>query len=303
MQREELMARVDSEWPDVNGPAGFEWRADPRAQQGLSAWRTGSGPDVVLVHGSVGDYRQWEPIAGELRGEYRVTALSRRFHWPHASAPDASAYSYEAHRDDLLRYLRMCDGPVHLIGHSYGAGVALLAAIAAPALMHTMILIEPAFGSLLPDAAPGLHEELTSRNAMAASVRALAGSGEHAAATRRLIDWVQGSGGHFATLAHWVQSAMLENAITAGATLARPAPEVTCADLQGCQVPALVVTGERTRLYYRLIASRTVACLANATAASLPDAAHMTIVEQPAQAAALLSSFLAAHAAPRRAGA
>ena len=85
------MARVDSEWPDVNGPAGFEWRADPRAQQGLSAWRTGSGPDVVLVHGSVGDYRQWEPIAGELRGEYRVTALSRRFHWPHASAPDASA--------------------------------------------------------------------------------------------------------------------------------------------------------------------------------------------------------------------
>jgi non-heme chloroperoxidase len=303
MQHEEPMAGIESKRPDVDRPSEFSWRADPcTPQPGLTAWTTGSGPDVVLVHGSVGDYRQWEPIARQLRGEYRLIAVSRRFHWPHASPPDSAGYSYEAHCDDLLRYLRTRERPVHLIGHSYGAGIVLLAAIAEPALMRTMVLIEPAFSSLLPDAAPGLEEELTSRNVMAGSVRALAGSGEHAAAARRLIDWVQGSAGGFATLADWVQSAMLDNAITAGATLSRPAPDVTCADLRGCHVPALVVTGERTRLYYHLIASQAVACLRNASSASLPGAAHMTIVEQPDEAAALLSSFLAAHATPRIAG-
>jgi pimeloyl-ACP methyl ester carboxylesterase len=247
----------------------------------------------VLVHGSVGDYRQWDPIAGQLRGEYRLTAVSRRFHWPQASAPTAGAYTYEAHRDDLIRYLRMRAAPVHLVGHSYGAGVVLLAALAEPALLRSVVLIEPAFNSLLPDDAAGLDEELASRDAMAASVRSLAASGQHDAATRRLIDWVQGGPGTFALLPGWVQAAMRDNAITAGATLAHRAPEVTCAELRQCHVPALVVTGEVTRPYYRLIASRAAACLAEAASASLTGAAHMTIVERPLEAAIVLSGFLA----------
>jgi pimeloyl-ACP methyl ester carboxylesterase len=89
---------------------------------------------------------------------------------------------------------------------------------------------------------------------------------------------------------------MLDNAITAGATLSHPAPDVSCDDLRRCRVPMLVVTGERTRLYYRLIAARAVVCLANAGSISLPDAAHMTIVERPMEAAAILSSFLGEHA-------
>ena len=319
MQSETAMHGSPSSRQQVPGPSEAWWETDPLAAgAGLTARTAGSGPDVVLVHGSVGDYRQWDPIACQLRGDYRLTALSRRFHWPHAlaaaprgprndaalpggaggdrplpgpSAPPAGAYTYEAHRDDLVRYLRLRDAPVHLVGHSYGAGIVLLAALAEPALLHSIVLIEPAFNSLLPDEAAGLEEELASRDAMAASVRSLAASGQHDAAARCLIDWVQGGPGTFAMLPGWVQTAMRENAITAGATLAHRAPDVTCADLKRCHVPALVVTGEVTRLYYRLIASRAAGCLAEAASASLPGAAHMTIVERPVEAAAVLSGF------------
>ena len=35
----------------------------------------GRGPDVVLVHGSLGDYRQWSAIGEQLEPNYRVIAV------------------------------------------------------------------------------------------------------------------------------------------------------------------------------------------------------------------------------------
>src|SRR5687767_7781868 len=131
------MQGLQSDAGDVTAPSDSGWHADPlAAEAGVIARMTGSGPDLVLVHGSVGDYRQWVPIAHQLRGQYRIASVSRRFHWPRTSAPAGAAYTYEIHRDDLLRYLRTRERPVHLIGHSYGAGVVLLAALAEPALLQ-----------------------------------------------------------------------------------------------------------------------------------------------------------------------
>jgi pimeloyl-ACP methyl ester carboxylesterase len=42
----------------------------------------GSGPPVVLVHGSVSDYREWHMQMAPLARHYRVIAYSRRYHWP-----------------------------------------------------------------------------------------------------------------------------------------------------------------------------------------------------------------------------
>src|SRR5688572_2250401 len=273
----------------VNGA----WRSDPLARAaGLTARVAGAGPEVVLVHGSLGDYRQWEPFADALRGRYAMVAVSRRWHWPYPASSSSVPYTYEAHRDDLLQYLRARGGRVHLVGHSYGAGIVLLAALAEPSLIRTLVLIEPAFNSLLPDGAPGLDEELASRSSMLADVRSLAQRGDAAAAGRRLIDWVQGGEGGFAGLPDWVQAALLDNAITAGPTIGHAPPEVTCARLRDVRMPTLVVTGERTRLYYRLIAERVACCVPGAASVTLNDAAHMTIVERPADAAGLISSFL-----------
>jgi pimeloyl-ACP methyl ester carboxylesterase len=253
---------------------------------------TGSGPDVVLVHGSLGDYRQWQSIAEVLRTRYRVIAVSRRFHWPHAPAPDAH-YSYEAQTDDLLGYLRALGRPVSLVGHSYGAGVALLAALGDPSRVHTLVLIEPALHSLLSAGGPAVDAEVASRSAMLAEVATLARAGRHVQAARALTDWIQGDAGGFDGLPPAVRTGLLENAATVGPTFSRAAPEVTCDDLRVLRIPTLVLNGERTRLYYRLIGERLASCLPGSTHQTITDAAHMTIVEQPAATAAILSTFLA----------
>ena len=257
---------------------------------GIAAAITGAGRPVVLVHGALGDQRQWAPIAAALAARFRVHALSRRHHWPRATAD--TPYSYEGHRDDLLEYVRAVGDAVHLVGHSWGAGVALLAALREPERIRTLTLVEPAFHSLLPASAPGRDEEVAGRGEMLATVKALVAAGDDAAAVRALFDWIQDGSGGFAALPLPVQQALLENAPTLGPTFAHPAPQVTCADLRPLTVRTLVVNGEHTRLYYRLIGEAVVACLPHATPARLANAGHMTIVERPAETAALLLAFL-----------
>jgi pimeloyl-ACP methyl ester carboxylesterase len=258
----------------------------------LHAVVRGRGPDVVLVHGALGDCRQWDDIATALADRYRVHAISRRHHWP-AEMPAADApYTYEIHRDDVIGYLSHLDGPAHLVGHSYGAGIVLMAALAAAQPLRTLTAIEPAFGSLLP-ADDGLAEERVDRIAGLAAVKALSEAGQDAAAVEGFIDWVQGGPGGFATLPASVQSALRQNARTLPPMMAAPQPDVTAGALAALAVPTVVVNGEHTRPWYRVIGEATAAAIPGARLERLAGCRHMTIVERPGDAAALLAGVFA----------
>jgi pimeloyl-ACP methyl ester carboxylesterase len=250
----------------------------------------GSGPDVVFVHGALGDRRQWDPIAAALP-EFRTHSLSRRHHWPGPMPAAGERYTYDLHRDDVVALLNQLPGPVHLVGHSYGAGVALLAALHAPERLATLTLIEPAFGSLLPEAGAGLAEEKVLRAAALTQVRALVQAERHLEAAEHFIDWAQGGAGGFAKLPESVRRGLHENAPTLGPTIAGSQPDVSPASLRGIKVPTLVVNGDQTRGYYRLIGEVTAASIPRALFAKLPGCGHMTIVEAPAESAAILREF------------
>ena len=70
-------------------------------ESGLALSVRGRGPDVVLVHGSLGDYRQWSAIGEQLEPNYRVIAVSRRYHWPNPPPHSDINYTYDAHSADL----------------------------------------------------------------------------------------------------------------------------------------------------------------------------------------------------------
>ncbi|MGH3468296.1 MAG: alpha/beta fold hydrolase [Thermocrispum sp.] len=101
----------------------------------LADWG-GSGPLIVLVHGD-------SPVAeltwlGQraLRSDSRVQVLKRRGFGMRASLPiDAGRDA-----DDLLAHLT---GPAHLVGHSHGGVVALLAAARRPAVVRSVTVVEP----------------------------------------------------------------------------------------------------------------------------------------------------------------
>ena len=117
----------------------------------------GKGEPVVFVHGTVGDYRVWEAQMEAFAKNNRVIAYSRRFAYPNKQViKDSNDYSVTAHSKDLTEFIKTLDiGPVHLVGHSYGAFTSLLTALEHPELLRSLSLGEPPVMSLLqhiPDA-------------------------------------------------------------------------------------------------------------------------------------------------------
>ena len=104
---------------------------------GLVVRRWGSGPEVVLVHGSVtGAHASWAELRRGAHG-WTLVAPNRRGYHPRTPA------SREDFRADAADIAQLCRRPVHLVGHSYGAIVALLAAARTPGTIKSLTLIEP----------------------------------------------------------------------------------------------------------------------------------------------------------------
>lgn len=247
------------------------------------------------MHGVLGDYRIWEGVTRELGARYRLTAISRRYHWPRLGTPATGEYTYERQAEDLATVLLQHDGRVHLVGHSYGAGVALLTALRHPERIRSLVLIEPPFGSVVPMSENRFKPELASRDSLVRVIRSDAAAGAHRRAAEALFDWVQGGVGGFRALPQRTRDQILENASTIGPTFATASTRVTCDDLRALDVPVLVVTGQTTRPWYELIAFHTSACVPLAERATVPRASHMVIVERPAATAAVLARFFDAH--------
>lgn len=90
----------------------------PTAQSASSASAPAGKPTVVLVHGAFADSSGWNDVAARLidRG-YPVIAFSNPLRGP---IPDA---------EYLRQFLTTIEGPIVLVGHSYGGAVITNAAI------------------------------------------------------------------------------------------------------------------------------------------------------------------------------
>lgn len=93
--------------------------------------QTGSGPDVILLHGASGNLREWEfGLRAALQGSFRVTAIDRPGHgYSDVIAGNAHLSNSAAHLRAAVDALGIKD--FILVGHSYGGSVALAWALQA----------------------------------------------------------------------------------------------------------------------------------------------------------------------------
>ena len=104
--------------------------------------RTGSGPSLVVVHGSTADHTRWEPIRPTLAGQFTVYAMDRR---GRGESGDAQEYALERELADVAAVVESIGETVHLLGHSYGAIVSLESAVQLddPDHLDALVLYEP----------------------------------------------------------------------------------------------------------------------------------------------------------------
>ena len=101
--------------------------------------KSGHGPPLVLVHGSIADHRIWTSIMPAFEEHFMVVAVDRR---GRGQSGDTPAYSMENEVEDLLAVIESFGEPVNLVAHSYGALCSLEAALRTGCLAK-MVLYEP----------------------------------------------------------------------------------------------------------------------------------------------------------------
>lgn len=118
----------------------------------------GAGPPVLLVHGSVtGGAMTWD-AQRPLAQHWHLVVVDRRGYFPN---PPVEVEDFEVDAGDVAELLTE---PMHLVGHSYGGVVALLAAAQRPGMVRSLTVNEPPAFGLLPndpivrDYARGLRE-------------------------------------------------------------------------------------------------------------------------------------------------
>jgi pimeloyl-ACP methyl ester carboxylesterase len=101
--------------------------------------RQGTGEAILLVHGTMGSTEAWALVAPLLSERFTVVAMDRRGHGESEPGP---SHSMRGEAEDVMAVIDAVGTPVHLVGHSGGARVALVVAPLSDRLV-SLVLYEP----------------------------------------------------------------------------------------------------------------------------------------------------------------
>ena len=104
----------------------------------------GSGEPLVLLHPGGADSRAWDDNLPGLSRSLRCYRFDRR---GQGRTPDVGGpLTFKAMTEDTVAFLEhVVGGPAHLFGHSIGAPLGLLAALARPDLVRGLVFSEGVF--------------------------------------------------------------------------------------------------------------------------------------------------------------
>jgi pimeloyl-ACP methyl ester carboxylesterase len=105
----------------------------------------GTGPALLLVHGSTADRHRWAAVRAVLAEEFTLVLMDRRGRGLSGDGP-GEGYALEWEADDVAAVLAALGPEALVLAHSYGGSCALEAA-AGGARAARLLVYEPAFGT------------------------------------------------------------------------------------------------------------------------------------------------------------
>ena len=251
----------------------------------------GSGPGVVCIHANASSSAQWRGLMEALAPSFHVLAPDSYDCGTSPQWPSDRVITLEDEVALLEPVFTRAGAPFTLIGHSYGAAVALIAALANPGRVRALALYEPTLFSLIdaerlpPNDADGI------RDTVAEAGRAL-DAGDREAAAQRFIDYWMEPGA-------WRRTPETRKpAITASvanlrrwahALFKQPTPLVTFRLLE---IPVLYMTGKRSTAAAHAVARILTRTLPKVEVEEFDELGHMGPLTHPERVNEAVRSFL-----------
>ena len=252
----------------------------------------GSGPGVVMVHSSSSVSGQWRGLIDRLQDRFRCLAPDLLGYGRTGPWSGTDLYADEQAIIDAL--IDLADGPVHLIGHSYGGMLAMLTTLARPEVVKTLTLIEPTLFTLLRDA--GDDAAFGEIEAVARRTSELSKAGEDEAAARAFLDyWV--APGAFDAMPDPTRATVVATMPKQSREwpFMQPTDLPALEDYRAIACPVLVVRAKRTTLAAARVVDLILPVLPDVEFAEIEGAGHMSPVTHPDRVNPVLERFLAKH--------
>ncbi|MDR5816606.1 MULTISPECIES: alpha/beta hydrolase [unclassified Caballeronia] len=233
---------------------------------------------VIALHCSGSGANQWRPLRETLASMSPRHAFFAPEHYGCDGVGPWGGERAFTLADEAARTVDIIDrhpGQVHLVGHSYGGGVALRAALERPRDVASITLYEPSAFNLLKGMGADGAREFAEILAIASRTAEGVVAGDLRGAATAFVDYWGGEGAFSALrpsvqsmLTRWVPKAPLDFC----ALIHEPTLPSAYAKLR---IPTLVMRGEHAPPPTRLIAEILSTLMPVAQLMTVPDAGHM----------------------------
>jgi len=250
----------------------------------------GTGPFVLCIHSFSSSSSQYQALMERLAPRFRVVAVDL---YGHGRSPSWSGERRFTLADEAapLEALLPDDTSVHLVGHSYGAAVALRIAAANRVRVRSMALYEPTMWGTLAHLCPSDPATLEIE-ALRDETMHLIDCGRLGAATERFIDYWAGPGSWAASPEERQSRLVATVRSLRAAWTATFFERWSAAALRSLDTPCLLISGTHTTAAARRAISLLRDMLPAATAIEFDGLGHLGPITHSQRVDAAIDTFL-----------
>lgn len=249
----------------------------------------GSGPTIVFVPGSFSTGAAWRHVVKPLAERYRIITTSLLGYGDTQERRRPGAAAIEAEVDVLQAVVAQANAPVHIVGHSFGAWVALVYAMRCPAPPLSLTLLEPPAPTVLELA--GETELNRQFHAMTDAYITAWQNGDTQSA-RNVIDFYGGAGSFDAFPAHMREYVVAQTPTNILDWECAYTDIPTKEELGHAAMPTLLVYGEKSHPAVQRSNTLLSQYLPHASLVTLAGANHFMIGTHPTELSQLIGHHI-----------